>query len=89
VLASAKFSILGLGSWEDSPFFSHHENTLDQDSFQNLGTDALEESQHAFVLDDELHHLAKALEGLALPGWWGVRLQADLGDDEWLSGNGC
>lgn len=49
------------------PFFSHHQNALHQDPLQYLGTDALEQSQGTLILDNELHHLAETLEGLALP----------------------
>lgn len=70
------------------PLLGHHQKTLDQKTLQDLRPNALEESQKTLVIDDVLHHLHKALEGLAISAWWGTRLQADLGDDQRL-GSDC
>jgi hypothetical protein len=65
---------------------AHHEETLDEQPFQDLGPDAFEESHCAFVFDDVLHDFGEGFERLAVPGWRGLRLETDFCDDEGL---GC
>ena len=55
---------------EFDALLGHHEEALDEQALEDLGTDALEEGHGAFVLDDVLHDLCEGLEGLAVPGWW-------------------
>jgi hypothetical protein len=45
--------------------FCHHQNSLDEETLQNLGTHSLKESEDAFMLDDEAHHLYETAEGLS------------------------
>lgn len=70
------------------PFFCHHENTLDQQAFQDLWTDALEEAEKPFVFDDKLHHLDEAFEVLPLALRRRLGLQADLGYNKRLGRDG-
>lgn len=50
----------------DIPFLSHHQNTLDQDTLGDLGSNAFEQAQETLILDDELHNFYETLERLAL-----------------------
>lgn len=40
------------------------------------------------MLDDVLHDLGEGLERDAIPCWWRLRLETNLGDDEWLCDDG-
>jgi len=66
------------------PLLRHHQNTLDEQSLQQLWSNALEQAHDTLVLDDERHHLDEALERLAISCWWWLGLQTDFGDDQRL-----
>lgn len=62
----------------------HHEETLDEQTLENLWSNTLEESHWTFVLDDVCHDFGEGLEGFSVPGWRWLRLKTDLCDDERL-----
>lgn len=56
--------------WELSvPFFRHHKKALNKKTFRDLRSNSLEETQQAFILNNELHNFDEALEWLPLAGW--------------------
>jgi hypothetical protein len=61
---------------------------LDQKALQNLRSDTLEKAEETLMLHNKSHDLAKALERLALARWRRLRLQANLGDNQGLGGDG-
>lgn len=69
------------------PFFCHHEDALHQDTLGNLRRNTLEKTKPSLVLNNELHNLNEAVEGLALSRCWGLRLEANLGDNQGLRGD--
>lgn len=73
----------------DIPFFSHHKDTLNEQAFENLRANSLEETQDALVVNDKLHHFNEALEGFPISSWGWLGLQADLGNNQGLSRNRC
>ena len=62
----------------------HHEETLYEQAFHDLWTDAFEEAEEAFVLDDEAHDLAEGLKRLTISRWGWLGLETDFSDDERL-----
>ena len=73
----------------NSPFFGHHEETLYNESLGDLRADTLKQPKQALVLHNKLHHLDETLERLPLAGGRWLRLQANLGNNQRLSSNGC
>lgn len=69
--------------------FGHHEDSLDEETFEQLGTDSFVEAEETIPFDDELHDFDEGFEGFAVALWWGFGLEADLCDDEGLGCEGC
>lgn len=69
------------------PLLGHHQESLDQQSLQNLRTNTLEERHGALVLYDVLHDFGESLERLAVPRWRWLRLETDFGNNEGLCCN--
>jgi hypothetical protein len=84
---SARFAGDGPNCHKNSPFFCHHQDALNQKALKDLWANSLKQAQSTLVLDDELHHLDEALEGLSLPNRRGLGLQSNLGNDQGLGGN--
>ena len=54
---------------DNAPLFSHHQETLDNNTLGYLGGYSFEERQWALMLNDVGHDFDEALERLALPSW--------------------
>lgn len=80
---------MGLDEIVDLPLLGHHEKTLNNQTFGDLRRNTLEKTERTFIFDDELHHLDKALEGLAVAGWWWLGLEPDLCYDQRLGRDCC
>lgn len=76
-----------MGNLMNKPLLGHHQETLNQQSLQNLRTDALEERHRSLMLYNILHDFRESLKGLPIPRWWRLRLQPNFSYNQRLRRN--